>query len=161
MTLKVVPQRDALRFVVHGRPQQKGSKDLALGAPPGRRHQRLAGQNVNPNAKPWQQTVSAAAADAIAPGPLLRGPVAVELVFCFKRPKGHYGTGRNAGAVRAFAPQWMTTMPDIDKLARTALDGLTGALIGDDAQVCDLSLVKCYSEPERLEVIVLTLDGDA
>lgn len=160
MTLQLLPNRDAIRFVVHGRPQQKGSKTSRWAHRPGGGIN-VWQQDVNPNAKPWQATVSAAAADAIAPGPLLRGPVAVELVFCFKRPKGHYGTGRNAGAVRASAPQWMTTMPDIDKLARTALDGLTGALIGDDAQVCHLELSKCYGEPERLEVIVLTLDGGA
>ena len=45
----------------------------------------------------------------------------------------------------------MATMPDVDKLARCALDALVGVLIKDDAQVVALHLGKRYGEPERLE----------
>ncbi len=45
-------------------------------------------------------------------------------------------------------------MPDVDKLARCALDALSGVVIKDDAQVVELYARKRYGEPERLEVAV-------
>ena len=84
-------------------------------------------------------------------------PVVVTIGFYFARPRGHYGTGRNASTVRAAAPARMTTMPDVDKLARCALDALTGIVFRDDAQIVDLHAVKRYGEPERAEIMVREL----
>ena len=85
---------------------------------------------------------------------LIRDAVEVELGFFFARPKAHFGSGRNAGTVLASAPRHMTVMPDVDKLARAALDALTGIVFKDDSQINRLIAVKGYGEPERLEVIV-------
>ena len=142
-------------FTVLGRPQQKGSKRSVW------RPRKGGGINIyqvdaNEKAKPWQRAVQLAAYEASG-GAVLYGPVMVTLRFYFPRPRGHYGTGSNAQRLRASAPLEMTTMPDIDKLVRTALDGLTGALIGDDRQVVQVLARKSYDEPERLEVAVMTL----
>ena len=51
----------------------------------------------------------------------------------------------------------MTTMPDIDKLARCALDALTGIVFRDDAQIVDLHATKRYGEPERAELTIREL----
>ena len=143
-----------VRFTVVGRPQQKGSKTSRQYPRPG------GGVNVrmvdsNPNAKPWAATVSAAAAEAYDLPELLTGPVLVELVFYFARPKSHWGTGRNADLLRDSAPEHMVTMPDVDKLARCALDALTGVVLRDDAQVVQLYAVKAYGTPERAEIVVV------
>ena len=90
-------------------------------------------------------------------GDLIAGPVVVTIGFYFQRPKGHYGTGRNALAVRASAPPQMTTMPDVDKLARCALDALSGVIFRDDAQIVTLHVGKRYGEPERAEIMVREL----
>jgi Holliday junction resolvase RusA-like endonuclease len=137
----------AVRFTVLGRPQQKGSKrgQVVQG--------RVIIRDANARAKPWASQVSAAARDAFQ-GELIRDAVEVDLGFYFARPKAHFGTGRNAGAVLASAPRRMIVMPDVDKLARCALDALTGVVFKDDAQIARLTAIKSYGEPERCEIEV-------
>jgi Holliday junction resolvase RusA-like endonuclease len=147
-----------LSFVVLGRPQGKGSKRVL----PIRGKTKAGGQSVvlvdsNKNARPWANRVSAAALEAVEANPdalpaLIRGPVAVTLVFYFARPRGHYGIGRNINRLRPSAPAHMATMPDVDKLARCALDALVGVLIKDDGQVTALHAAKRFDEPERAEI---------
>ena len=111
----------------------------------------------NKQVKPWSSQVADAALRALNTQPMWRGPVAVSLTFFFTRPKGHYGTGRNAHTLRDSAPGAIVTKPDIDKLARCVLDALTGVAFHDDAQVTVLNLHKLYGEPERLEARVTGL----
>jgi len=61
------------------------------------------------------------------------GPVFVEIVFYLPRPKS-----MPKGRIRP------TIMPDLDKLARSTLDALTGIAYKDDAQVVNLVLSKYY-----------------
>lgn len=82
------------------------------------------------------------------------GPVSVELVFRFARPKGHFNT---KGQLKPSAPMHVIVKPDIDKIERSVLDGLTGVLFKDDSQVCCLYALKVYckeGELEGCEVIV-------
>lgn len=144
----------AIRFTVLGRPQQKGSKTampVRNPRPGGPRHVVI---DKNPKAKHFANAVSYEAHMAMTDRTLIRGPVNVSLLCYFARPKGHYGTGRNAGKLKASAPLVMAVMPDIDKLARCALDALTGIVFADDGQVAYLHVRKLYGEPERLEVAV-------
>lgn len=77
------------------------------------------------------------------------GPLFVSAVFVLRRPVAHYGTGRNAGVVKASAPRFVSTRPDVDKLCRALLDGLTdGGLLPDDARVAGLSAEKRYVDGE-------------
>jgi Holliday junction resolvase RusA-like endonuclease len=152
------PSPQPLRFVVFGRPQQKGSKRALpiRGRAPAGHHIVLV--DANRNAAPWAGRVAAEAIRAYGPQrELQRTPVAVFMRFYFSRPRGHFGMGRNASRVKASAPDHMGVMPDIDKLARCALDALTGTVLKDDALVSELSLAKRWGEPERLEVEVLAL----
>lgn len=144
-----------IRFVVFGRPQQKGSKQVM----PVKGPRRFIVRESNAKAKPWAQTISVVAHEHHH-GDLIIGPVVVTIAFYFARPKAHYGTGRNALALRASAPAQMTTMPDVDKLARCALDALTGVVVRDDAQVVALHVAKRYGEPERAEILVRELHDD-
>jgi Holliday junction resolvase RusA-like endonuclease len=153
--MSVIAGLRSVSFTVVGRPQQKGSKTSRWAHRPG------GGVNVwqvdvNEKAlKPWAAAVSAQAAAAFGSDELIRGPVEVRLTFCFARPKSHYGSGRNALRVKESAPQEMITTPDIDKLARAALDALTGVVIADDSQVVSLILRKRYGTPERM-IVALT-----
>jgi Holliday junction resolvase RusA-like endonuclease len=61
-------------------------------------------------------------------------PVGVNMWFTMPRPKS--------------APSYQerpTTMPDIDKLGRVVLDELTGRVITDDRQVCDVEIHEEYA----------------
>ncbi len=98
----------------------------------------------NKKTRPWRQDVAAAAEEAAFrfPGDT---PIAVYLTFYMPRPKNHYGTGRNTAQLRASAPPFPTTKPDVDKLARAILDALkTAGVYRDDAQVVDLVTHKVY-----------------
>ena len=101
--------------------------------------------------KPWRHSVSYACADQYK-GPVIDQPVTMEIEFVLPRAKGHYGTGRNAGKLKASAPAHCTSAlwGDLDKLARSTLDGCAvrtgGTLIADDRLVVQLSLCKRYAE---------------
>lgn len=120
---------EVLRLFVPGTPVPQGSKTAYVVG------KRAVVADANGKAlKPWRKTVTAAAVTALAGRPALRDePVAVVLQFRFVRPK----------SVRREHPH---VKPDIDKLARAVLDGLTDAGVwGDDSQVIDLHPTKAYA----------------
>ena len=74
--------------------------------------------------------------------------VSVALTFTLPRPRGHFRTGRNAHLLRDQAPTY-PGRPDLDKLVRAVLDGLTtGGAFTDDGQVAVLSARKVYANGE-------------
>ena len=145
-------------FTVYGKPQQKGSKRVFPVKGKGRMDYVV--RDANPNARPWASAISAEAAAVMTGRSLVHGPVGVDLDFYFRRPKSHYRTGRYADQLRDSAPAEMITTPDVDKLARCALDALTGIVFRDDSQIAELSVRKHYGEPERVEIVVLAF-GEA
>lgn len=50
-----------------------------------------------------------------------------------------------------------TKKPDLDNIAKVILDALNGLAYYDDAQVCQLEIMKCYSDTPRAEVIINTV----
>lgn len=149
LTADLADLAQPVRFIVPGAPVPQGSKRVVRG--------RLI--DVNKGLKPYRAEVAAAAAEAIglpthSPEALAaamadhhptRQAVAVAMRFGLVRPRGHYGTGRNAERLKPSAPAWPATKPDVDKLERAVLDALTGVLWADDAQVVVLSADKVYS----------------
>ena len=127
-----------ITFDVHGAPAPQGSKWVGKHG------------NVMESSRalgPWRQAVRAEAQSRIAPGRMFAGAVTVSLTFRMKRPASHYRTGRNAHLLRDGAPRFPAGKPDIDKLARAVLDGLTtGGAFKDDSQVVALTVVKRYAD---------------
>lgn len=68
-------------------------------------------------------------------------PLEVSLLFKLARPRSHFG---KKGLLPS-APPHPTTKPDIDKLARSTLDALTGVLFDDDSRIAVLSVVKQWA----------------
>jgi crossover junction endodeoxyribonuclease RusA len=140
-----------IKITVDGAPAPQGSKV---------RNRAGAIYESNKAVGPWRQAVRAETQRAAARP--LTGAVSARIEFRLLRPKGHYGTGRNAGTVRASAPDFPHGKPDIDKLARAVLDGLTeGGAWTDDAQVVSLEVYKVYAakagaDIELAEVAVIT-----
>jgi Holliday junction resolvase RusA-like endonuclease len=96
----------------------------------------------------WRHTVTITASAAMR----LQGlttfdePVAVEAGFYFVRPKGHYGTGKNADILKDSAPSWPAVKPDVDKLLRALLDACTTAAVWfDDSRVVSVRTFKAYT----------------
>lgn len=71
--------------------------------------------------------------------------LSVLITFRMARPQGHWGTK----GLKASAPAHPSTKPDIDKLARTTLDAMTGLVFDDDSRIAQLILVKTFAQPGR------------
>lgn len=108
--------------------------------------------------KPWRERVACAARDAYA-GPPLNGPLRVEFAFVVPRPKGHFGTGKNARAVRPSAPAYPAVKPDTTKLVRSTEDALKSILWDDDSQIVQQVATKTYGDRPGVTVRVYELAG--
>ncbi|HKE76650.1 MAG TPA: RusA family crossover junction endodeoxyribonuclease [Acidimicrobiales bacterium] len=127
-----------LAFTVPGVPVPQGSKRVVQG--------RVIDANAK-RLKPWRATI-ADAASRERQGRTITGCVRVDVVFVLPRPRSHYRTGRYAGQLKPNAPVYCETRPDLDKLLRSLLDGLTDSgLIYDDDQVVELVARKHYGSP--------------
>jgi len=134
-----------ITFTVYGEPRPAGSKRAFPHPTTGRI---IVKDESGKKGEAWRRDVQAAA-QAAYDGPLLEGPLRVAFTFYRPRPKGHYGTGRNAEKLKPSAPRFPITRPDVLKLARAVEDALTGLLWRDDAQIVDERLIKRFAEDGR------------
>lgn len=138
-------------FTVLGHPEPGGSK---RGIPIGDHVQVV---DANKKVMPWRALVAGAAQEAMHEAEPMRGALGLVVTFYLQRPQGHYGTGRNAGTVKAQAPRAPTVRPDVTKLIRAVEDACTSIVWRDDAQVVLQVARKRYGTPERCEVEVRKL----
>lgn len=136
-----------IEFEVYGLPQTAGSKRAFVIPAKGDKKARAIVTDDNKKGGDWKRDVKRAALDVVSSdGKLLSGPLTVRLRFFLPRPKGHYGSGKNADALKPGAPTRPTGKPDVLKLARCVEDALTGVIWGDDAQITTEILVKRYCD---------------
>lgn len=128
-------------FFVPGLPAPGGSKRSFVHRVTGR----VVTMDDCPRNKDWRAVVALAARQAYRGDPL-DVPLAVEMTFTLPRPRGHYGTGRNAARVKPSAPSAPAVRPDVLKLARSTEDALTGVIWKDDAATVALTVRKVYGE---------------
>ncbi len=140
-----------LQFTAFGIPQPQGSARAFV----------VKGRAIvtsdNPKNKGWRQLVAEAASVALLASRqqcslsevtmMDDAPVVLVVAFYLPRPKA---------LAKKDAP--MTKRPDVDKLARSVKDALTGVVWHDDSQVTDLHVTKQYAERDggvpRAEVTV-------
>lgn len=146
-------------FLVRGVPAPQGSKRAITNRYTGKAAMVESSKRV----KPWRADIRAAAEGCMADTPPLVGPMSMTVTFVMPRPKGHYGSGRNADVLKDSAPRWPIGKPDLDKLLRAALDGMTGIVYVDDSQIIQLQVVKRYpgpgDGPVRLGGMAVTFDA--
>jgi len=111
---------------------------------------------------PWREAVRAETQDVIGAGDPLGCPVGVNITFILARPRSHYSTARGMrNTVRASAPAYPAGRPDLDKLIRAVLDGLTtGGAWRDDSQVCELAARKEYGERPGCYILITGMQED-
>lgn len=134
----------SVRFQVLGLPAAQGSKTPW-------------GAEANKKLPGWRNDMRLAGFQEMRGKAPLSGPVHVEALFTFPRPKHHFGTGRNADALKASAPKWKDSTPDLDKLVRALGDSLSGVVIRDDAQIAALTVTKSYGQTPGVLVEVRPL----
>ena len=138
-----------IEFFVPGTPQPGGSK-RAFFNPKTKRAQVVEACKGNPA---WRSDVKAFALAAYD-GPLIGGPLYLVVEFVMARPKGHFGSGKNAQVLKPSAPPYPTSKPDTTKLLRTLEDALTGIVWVDDAQVVRQEVFKLYADGRRIGAYV-------
>ena len=139
-----------ISFVVYGKPAQMGSKRAFV------RNGRAIMVNDNSDRlRQWYNACASRAAEEMNGDDLIKSPVQIEVDFHFRRPKSHFGTGRNAGVLKDSAPDQHSQKPDIDKLVRCLLDSLSGVIWQDDSQVFSLTARRHWtSSQERAELTI-------
>lgn len=80
-------------------------------------------------------------------------PVTVMATAYLQLPKSMTKKDRAAALSGTLLP---AKKPDVDNIAKAALDGLNGIVWRDDALICGLSIKKLYGERPRLEIDVYT-----
>ena len=121
-----------VRFFAAGTPVPQGSMRAFTNRATGRP---ILTSTSGAALKGWRDAIGFAAMTHCSS--LINGPVTVDLVFYLPRPKS-----------RPKRDRWPDRKPDIDKLARAALDALTGVVLHDDAQVVNLGVTKRYALPD-------------
>jgi Holliday junction resolvase RusA-like endonuclease len=154
-----VPTVDGLRFVVWGVPKPKGSLRHVGN---GRLKEQLEGS------APWREAVKYAGLEAVRgregtgrPFATLSGPIELDVVFTFAKPKSAPRSRRTWPITRSSG--------DFDKLLRNVSDALVDAgVIADDSQIVRVVGEKAYpgEHPRRwtgpgARVLVRTLPAAA
>jgi len=103
-------------------------------------------------AEGWKGQIAAAAMPH-KPAAQLEGPLHVTLLFRFARPKSHW----SKKGLKPTAPEYHTSKPDADNLAKAVLDCITQlGFWRDDAQVAALDVRKKYANAEPFCEITIT-----
>jgi crossover junction endodeoxyribonuclease RusA len=110
--------------------------------------------------KPWRESIAVFARQAYQGDPLT-GPLSLVVEFVMPRPKGHYGSGRNASVLKPSAPMFPAVKPDCTKLLRALEDALTGILWRDDATIVKQYVCKSYGEQPGASVFVAVASSPA
>ena len=125
----------SIHIVVHGVPAPQGSKKGGYSAKTGKT---FVYEQNSKTQKSWRQDVIAAAVELRDKDrrETLDGPIEVHVDFRLPRP----------ASVNIRRRPFPCVKPDIDKILRNTLDGLTQAAIyRDDAQVINLVVTKRYA----------------
>lgn len=137
---------NSVRFTVPGIPAPQGSKTRT----------KWGVREDNPATRPWRSAVAWEATNAMSEREQLSGPLALEVIFYFPRPKSHYGSGSKATQLKPTAPDFHTAKPDADKLLRAIGDSLSGIVCRDDSLLAVVRAEKVYGQP-RAQILVREL----
>ena len=117
---------------------------------------------ANRRLAPWRADAIAAIQQAMGAGwTPLDVPVSMDVEFLFPRPKSHYGRRNGAAYLKATAPGYKPSAPDLDKLLRATCDALTQAgAWRDDALLADVIACKQYDDgPPRTLLTLAPLEA--
>jgi Holliday junction resolvase RusA-like endonuclease len=136
-------------FTVPGIPAPQGSKTRT----------KWGVREDNPATRPWRAAVGWEASLVMQGREQLAGPLALEVVFFFPRPKSHYGTGKRAAVLKDSAPDFHTSPPDADKLLRAIGDSVKGIICRDDSLFAIVRAEKVYGSPRAIVLVREIADG--
>ena len=125
-----------------------------------KRHRMANGRSYSPQTEE-ERAVQWEIKRQLGPGfELLKGPLLISVNSFFPRPKGHYGTGRNAEKLKPSAPGPELITLDCDNIAKFYLDCMNGIVFRDDRQVVSLRVSKQYGTDGMVSVGVSRSNGE-
>lgn len=151
-----------LEFVVLGPPKPAGSKSsgvatrwdpVAQKRVPVKKDGRFVTftkDSAGAAGKSWRGDVRDAVAEVFGSDrELLDAPLVLDVRFYIERTATHFGTGKNAGVLKASAPRYpkATKLPDGTKLARAFEDALNKVVWTDDRRIVDLRWSRRFGRP--------------
>lgn len=139
-----------ISFAVRGLPVAQGTARAFVAG--GKARIATDANRTNTPLGAWRGSIASAAAEAMGADPAWLGPVTVTVYFVFPRPASHYlpANGRRPEPeLRLDAPHFHTGKPDIDKLERALLDGITNVVVRDDSQVAGVLKWKVFEDDDR------------
>jgi len=139
---------------VYGLPRPAGSKRVFLVGPKDGPKRPVVTDDAGAKGKDWRATVQHAIARVYRRGPLTC-PLELACYFTLPRPRGHVGRR----GLRASAPPYPTTRPDVTKLLRAVEDAATGLLWADDAQIVTQTATKRYGARPGVVIHCRPLSG--
>ena len=135
-----------ISFDILGTPAPKGSNRAMLIG--GRARFVPGGSAVNASAlRSWADSVRYSVQSCVSgqATPLFTHvAVAVAITFRLRRPGGHWA---KSGVLKSSAPLAPSVKPDLDKLARSTFDAMSGVVFDDDSRIIRTFLAKEYAEP--------------
>ena len=87
------------------------------------------------------------------------GPLKVDILATYSRPKSHYRTGKYSDQLKENAPYWKITTPDKDNIEKFIYDSLKGVYWKDDAIICDGRERKIWGDVPGIQLDVMELEG--
>ena len=82
------------------------------------------------------------------------GPIEISIWLYFKRPKSHYGAGKNSHVLKTTAPPEHIFKPDVDNCVKFILDCLNGLAWEDDSQIITLGASKSYWDSDQTVIFI-------
>ena len=150
-TMVFAPEPDRrVVFYIPGGCKPKGSHVAAV-TKDGRPYSRDMSSST---ARSWVALAKDRAHAARGERPMFDQAVSVTMTVLRVRPGSHYGSGKNARVLKATAPTYPTSAPDLDKQARQLGDALNGVLWRDDAQISSWRVVRRWGTEAGITVIV-------
>jgi Holliday junction resolvase RusA-like endonuclease len=84
-------------------------------------------------------------------------PIVIKIEFYMPRPNNHYGSGRNAGVLKANAPLWCSSKPDLDNMIKYITDTMNAVFYRDDALIFWITANKRYADMPKTRVMIQTI----
>ena len=100
----------------------------------------------NPKTAEGWKTLIAVAARPFTPTEPMAGPIQMDCTFIFQRPKAHFVANDRSRELKAKAPKWHISKPDVDNIWKVVMDCLkTLDFYHDDSQICQGRTEKRYT----------------
>lgn len=130
-----------VQFLVAGQPMAKGDHTVAnVGGKTWLRE-----KNAGVKSK-WRDRAADVAREARGSLPMFDEPLRVKLVVLVLHPLSHFTANLRDRGLKASAPRWPSSKPDLDKLQRSLGDALQGVLWRDDSQISTWLVMRRWAD---------------